>query len=32
MSTRTPPGYARGILSIWNDIAPDAEEFYEHCI
>lgn len=29
MSTRTPPGYARGILSIWNDIAPDAEDFYE---
>lgn len=29
MSTRTPPGYARGILSIWNDIAPEIEDFYE---
>lgn len=29
MSTRTPAGYARGILSIWNDIAPEIEDFYE---
>lgn len=29
MPTRTPPNLGRGILAIWNDYAPEAEEFYE---
>ena len=29
MSPRRDPNDARGILSIWNDIAPEKEDFYE---
>lgn len=29
MPSRSPSNFARGILGIWNDIAPDAEAFYE---
>lgn len=29
MPSRSPANFARGILGIWNDIAPGAEAFYE---